>query len=133
MFLTKAALLDPRMKRVNPIEQADMASMWAEVLADVDLDAALGALRTHYRAESAAIMPANVLEAVGVEDEPASRYRDIMPELEAQWKAEALAEAGVTAAEFEAHEHDVAWLRAKFPALAESRALTSFDEAGEIE
>lgn len=67
-FLTEAALIDPRMKRVNVVEEADMASMWAEVLLDVDLDEARAAMRARYGAPTIPIMPARVLEHVGIAD-----------------------------------------------------------------
>lgn len=84
VVLTKAALLDPRMKRVDPVEQADMATAWAEVLADVPLEQALTAVTEHYRMSRDAIMPADILERVGVVDEPASPYRNITAELAAK-------------------------------------------------
>lgn len=66
VLLTRAALLDPRMKRVDPVDQADMASAWAEVLHDVDLEDGLTAVSVHYRSSRDALMPADVLALVGV-------------------------------------------------------------------
>ena len=128
VFLTKAALLDPRMKRVNPEEQADMASMWAEVLEDVPLADALVALTKHYRAESIPIMPSHVLAAIGMHDDT-STLVDITDQVVAESKARALAAAGVSEAEFEAHQHDAAWIRQRFAA----RELETTDESGTTE
>lgn len=60
VMLTKAALLDARMKRVDPQDQADMATEWAAALADVQLTVALKAVRVHYMRETRPIMPADV-------------------------------------------------------------------------
>jgi hypothetical protein len=116
-FLTRAALLDPRMKRTDPLEQADMAAAWADVLADVPLADAVKALSKHYRGSTVPIMPANVLEMLGVVDEVESSIPDVTAEVVAESKRRALAAAGVTEAELDAHSHDVAWLRAHFPAV----------------
>ena len=115
VFLTKAAMLDPRMKRLDPAEQADMASMWAEVLEDVSLGDALEAVRVHYRSSGLAITPADVVRLAQVE-EP-SPWKDITAEIVAESKARALEAAGVTEAEYEAHKDDAAWVRAKFETL----------------
>jgi hypothetical protein len=61
VMLTRAALLDPRMKRSDPTEQADMATAWAQVLGDVPLQAALTAVVAHYRDETRSLMPADVV------------------------------------------------------------------------
>ncbi|MDQ7877346.1 hypothetical protein Q9R08_05080 [Microbacterium sp. QXD-8] len=69
VLLTKAALLDPRMKRVDPTEQADMAIEWAFVLDDVALGAGLWSIRQHYRTESRSITPADVVRLAGEYDD----------------------------------------------------------------
>jgi hypothetical protein len=113
VVLTRAALLDPRMKRVDVAEQADMASAWAEVLVDVELAAALEAVTAHYRTSRDPIMPADVLARAGWE-EP-SPYENITAQVAAEQKRRALESAGVTEAEFEQHQHDPAWIRGHFP------------------
>lgn len=78
VLLTKAALLDPRMKRVDPVEQADMATAWAEVLDDIPLLAALAAVREHYRREPRTITPADVrILAESIVDETAPTTTEI--------------------------------------------------------
>jgi len=62
VFLTRAALLDPRMKRTNPTDQADMATAWSETLGDVPLDVAVTALTAHYQASIASVMPAHIMD-----------------------------------------------------------------------
>lgn len=119
VFLTRAALLDPRMKRSDPLDQADMADAWATVLEDVGLEDALAALAKHYRASTTAIMPANVVELVGIVDEAVSPIPDITHEVLAESRARTLAAAGVTEAEFAEHENDIPWLHAHFPPQAE--------------
>lgn len=119
VLLTRAALLDPRMKRVDVGEQADMASAWADVLEDVALAVALEAVTVHYRVSSTALMPADVLEYAGVTADPWAGVRD----LDRENYLEQLEAAGVTEAEVEAHRGDRAWVEAKF-----GRAI----EAGEV-
>lgn len=62
VLLTKVALLDPRFKR-TPEEQAAMAKAWAEILADVSLDAAVAAVNDHYATETRGVMPADIVAA----------------------------------------------------------------------
>jgi hypothetical protein len=113
ILLTKAALRDPRMKRVDAVEQADMAEEWATDLADVTLVDAIGAMRAHYRTSRDPIMLADILSRVGwVEPSP---YENITARVAAEQKRRALEAAGVTEAEFDAHQHDAAWIRAHFP------------------
>jgi hypothetical protein len=133
VFLTEAALLDPRMKRVNEVEQADMASMWADVLADVSLADARAAMRAHYRSQTIPMMPAHVLERVVVVDEMFSRIPDVTDQVIAESKARALEAAGVTEDEFEAHQHDAAWIRAHFPTVETPAVAAWADENGELE
>lgn len=116
MLLTRAALLDPYWRRAEPTEQAERASVWAEVLEDVALPDALKAVDGHYRTKTSTIMPADVLEFVGIVDEAESSIPDVTAEVVAESKRRALAAAGVTEAELDAHAGDVAWLRAHFPA-----------------
>lgn len=66
VFLTKAAQLDPRMKRVVAEDQADLAEMWAAALPDVSLADALSAIPAHYRESRDPMMPADVLRRVEV-------------------------------------------------------------------
>ena len=115
MLLTRAALLDPRMKRVDVGEQADMASAWAEVLEDVSLEVGLEAVTAHYRASSVALMPADVLEHAGISDNPWAGVRD----LDRESYLEQLEAAGVTEAEVEAHRGDRVWVEAKFGRVLE--------------
>ena len=135
IFLTEAALLDPRMKRVNALEQADMASMWAEVLADVEMDDARAAMRAHYCAQIIPIMPAHVLEQLGVTDAAPSTYRHITDDVLADSKRRVLAAHGVTEAEYSAHEHDADWILAHFSlnAIAVASGLEPTDENGDSE
>lgn len=114
VFLTKAALLDPRMKRVDPIEQADMAEAWAELLDDVALQAALSALRAHYRTSSDTITPSRVIALTDLVTKPV--LPDITAEVEAEDRRARLAAAGVTEAEYLAHQHDRAWVLERFGA-----------------
>jgi hypothetical protein len=113
VVLTKAALLDPRMKRVDQVEQADMATAWAEVLVDVDVQEALAAVVAHYRTAREPIMPADILDRVGWE--APSPYENITAHVAAAQKLRALERAGVTEADFEKHKHDPAWIRKHFP------------------
>lgn len=64
VLLTNAALLDGRFRR-DAQERADMATAWARVLADVPLEAGLDALAAHYREESRAVMPADIVARAG--------------------------------------------------------------------
>lgn len=62
MLLTMAARIDPRMKRVDPNEQADMATAWATVLDDVTLEDAIAAARAHYRSDGTrTLTPADIV------------------------------------------------------------------------
>ncbi|WP_382307328.1 hypothetical protein [Herbiconiux sp. UC225_62] len=112
VFLTRAALLDPRMKRVDPAEYADMAIAWADLLDDVPLEVALAALRKHYRESSDTITPARIVDLANLAVPPA--LPDITAEVEAESKRAQLAAAGVTEAEYEAHRFDAAWIAARF-------------------
>lgn len=113
VVLTKAALLDPRMKRIDQVEQADMATAWAEALADVDVQEALAAVVAHYRTAREPIMPADILDRVGWE--APSPYENITARVAADQKRRALEQAGVTEDEFDANKTNPAWIRAHFP------------------
>lgn len=65
VLLTKITLLDGRFKR-SPEEQAQMATAWAPVLADVSLEDAIVAVNDHYAVETRGIMPADIVEACPV-------------------------------------------------------------------
>jgi len=97
VFLTRAAMLDPRMKRVDPVDQADMAEAWSTVLDDVALDAALIVLREHYRSSSDPITPAAIVAGIGAEP-TTSPY----PEIHDGSQRAVLATFGTTPEEFDA-------------------------------
>lgn len=118
VLLTKAALLDPRMKRVDEATQADMAIAWADVLVDIKLSDALVALEAHYRESWDPIMPADIVGRVGAPVDPWVSVPDVTAEVVAASRARQLEAAGVTEEEFEAHRHDAVWLAAKFPERA---------------
>lgn len=59
VLLTQAALLDGRLRR-EPEERAQMSIAWAQVLVDVSLETAMGALAAHYRDETRSVMPADI-------------------------------------------------------------------------
>ena len=98
--LTYAALFDPRMKRTDELEQADMAMAWAAAIpAGVTVDAARAAVEQHYRSERDSIMLADLVALAGV-DVAESVYVDRTTEvLEAQMLRD-LAELGTTPAEY---------------------------------
>lgn len=87
-LLTRAALLDPRMKRVDPVEQKDMATAWASVLTrgGVTLEAALAAVEEHYLGSREAITVADIVAAAAATTLPG--VEDITAELEAEWASE---------------------------------------------
>ena len=96
MFLTTAGVIDPRMKRVDPVEQADMATAWARVLADVSLEDALAALEQHYRQSRDAIMPADVLALLRIDVSSVSVIPDRTAEVLAESRRAQLEAAGTT-------------------------------------
>lgn len=110
VLLTEAAAVDPRMRRLDPMEAAHRAEAWATILDDVPLANALDAMRAHYRVSRDALMPADVLELAGVVSDPWAGVRD----LDREAYLEQLEAAGVTEAEVEAHRGDRAWVEAKF-------------------
>lgn len=87
MLLTRAALLDPRMKRVDPLEQKDMATAWASVLTrgGVTLEAALAAVEEHYSSSRDSVMVSDVVALAAPATTPG--IEDITPQLEAEWAA----------------------------------------------
>lgn len=105
VLITKAALIDPRMKRIDDIERADMAEAWADVLHDVELADALEALKTLQRRRGAsepAIQPADVLAELDVIDEQPAPVRDLDPEWLLETKQKALAVFGYTPEQYDA-------------------------------
>lgn len=88
VLLTRAALLDPRMKRVDSREQADMAEAWASALSrrGVTLEAAVDAVEEHYLTSRDAITIADVVALAVSPVLPG--VRDITAELEATWARE---------------------------------------------
>lgn len=99
VLLTKAAVLDPRMKRVNVVEQADMATAWAEVLEDVSLADALLVLPVHARESSDPLTPARVFALV---DEATSHRPPNITQERLQGLRQALTAAGVAPEAYEA-------------------------------
>lgn len=59
-LLVEASRLDARMKRTNPVDQADMAESWARLLADVAPAAAAWALDQHYKSSRDTITVADI-------------------------------------------------------------------------
>lgn len=106
VLITKAALIDPRMKRTDDVERADMAEAWAEVLHDVALVDALEALRALQRRRGAAepaIQPADILSELDVVDQRAALVDvDHDPAWLAETKRTALAEFGYTPEQYDA-------------------------------
>lgn len=91
---------------------------WLDTIGDLDLPAALEALKRFRRERPGTYLePGHLLELVGVE--PVDSWRDVGAELEAQQRAEALERAGVTEAEFAAREHDRDWVLRTFPWLVQ--------------
>ena len=123
MLLAKAALNDPRMKRVDPVERADMAEEWAEVLHDVTLADAVTAMREHYASSRESIMPADIRTRAGAVD--VGTLPDITAQIVEASKQRMLAAAGVTESEYLEHTHDEPWLRAHFPTAFEQQELLS--------
>lgn len=110
VLLTKAGIVDPRMRRTDPAEAADRAEAWAEILSDVALPDALEALAAHYRSSKDALMPADVLEHLGVAPNRWAGIRDLDEE-ENQRRLDA---AGVTREDVLAHRHEPGWLERTF-------------------
>jgi len=107
-------MIDPRMRRLDPTENADRAEVWAEILADVTLEDAFGAMRDHYATSTEGLLPAHIMDRCAPVD-PWVNLPDITDEVMRESKLRALAAAGVTEAEFDAHEDDPVWLVSKFP------------------
>lgn len=106
---------------------------WMDTIGDLPFDVALTALR-RFRRERPGIYlePGHLLELAGIAPEPVTSLTDVTDEVLADDRARMLAAAGVTDAEYAAHEHDVEWVRAKFGPLLEQRTLSidvkGFDE-----
>lgn len=90
--------------------------LWLDTIGDLGFNEAVIALRRFRRERPGVYLePGHLLELAGVADPVESPYRDITPELLAESKFRALSEAGITLEEYHEHEHDVVWLRQKFP------------------
>lgn len=113
VLLTKAGMVDPRMRRVDPNEAADRAEAWAEILETVDLGEAIAAMRTHYAVSAETLLPVHIMDRVAPVD-PWANIPDVTGQVIEESKQRALAAAGITEAELEAHQHDDAWVRSKF-------------------
>lgn len=66
--LTYAALLDPRMKRIDPEEAADRAEAWAAALdaagVEADADTARAAVERHYVTSREPLMVADLIDLI---------------------------------------------------------------------
>ena len=117
VLLTEAALRDPRMKRTDPVEQADMATVWAEDLADVSLEDARAAVKAHYATSREPVMIADILARCGVVEDPWAHLPDDSEAIYAASKKAALEKAGVSDEEWEANRGSAAWVREHFPEI----------------
>lgn len=142
VFLTRAALLDSRMKRVDPVEQADMAAAWADALPDVSLQDALRALNQHVRSSAESIRPAHITAIVGVVDEPGRAIPNLDLEIMREQLMPQLEAAGVSWQTFWERKHDRDWVLSTFPqhaaveqaaASVERGAFAPYSEDGERE
>jgi hypothetical protein len=118
ILVTKLALIDPRLKRTDPTDMADMATGWSEAftLHGVTLAEALPvAVRVQSMRLSSepALTPGDIIAALGVSDEA-------VPDLTAAHlvrdRARQLEAAGVSESDLVAHRGDPDWLAAHFPA-----------------
>lgn len=142
VFLTRAALLDSRMKRVDPVEQADMAAAWADALPDVTLEDGIRALNRHVRSSAETIRPAHILAIVGVVNEPARTIPNLDMEIMREQLMPQLEAADVEWDEFWERKHDRDWVLSTFPqqvaveqaaASVERGAFAPYSEDGEPE
>lgn len=91
---------------------------WMDTIGDLDFDAAVDALRRFRRERpDTYLQPGHLLALAGVNDVQPDSWRDVTDEVVAASKLRMLEAAGVTEAEYTAHDHDVAWLREKFEPL----------------
>jgi hypothetical protein len=125
VLLAFAALLDPRLKRVDDEEATERALAWHLLLADVDVNAARHAVTAHYATSREAIMPADILERVGVVEDPWAHLPDDSIAVYEASKKAALDAAGVSAEQWEANKHDAAWVHATFPQAVEATPSTA--------
>lgn len=65
VLLAEVGLIDARLRKQTPEDQAALAVLWSEILDPaLTLDLARAAVRRHYATETRAIMPADLNEAV---------------------------------------------------------------------
>jgi hypothetical protein len=85
--------------------------VWHDLVGHLPYEAALGAVREHYREEHRKVMPSDVLERV-----QAHRELGVLPsatdELLAEEKAAWCEAHGVTVEEYDANQHDYEWVLA---------------------
>lgn len=115
-LLTKAALIDPRLRRTNPRDQAEMADTWSQLLHDVplsDAETAMMALLRRMQGGDAPILPGDVLTELGVLGQ--ETVVDLTPRALEVDKRRKLAAAGVTVQDVLDHQDDAAWLADHFP------------------
>jgi hypothetical protein len=110
-LLARVQLQDNR--QVTQLVIAD----WHEIIGELlSYDEAYAALLRFRRERPGVYLEAgHLLELAGVDVLQRESVPDITDEIIADSKARALAAAGVSEAEYEAHKHDVGWLRLKFP------------------
>ena len=84
---------------------------WHDLVGHLPYGAALTAVKDHYREEARKVMPSHVLERV-----EAHREMGVLPsatdELLAEQKAAWCEAHGVTVEEYDANQHDFAWVTA---------------------
>lgn len=108
---------------------------WMDYVGDLDFSVAIAAV-IRFRRERPGVYlePGHLLELAGIDDSP--RVPDIQHEIEAEWRAQAIAAAGVTEEEFAAHAGDAEWLRAHFtphPAIESPEPWAKPFKAGDSE
>jgi hypothetical protein len=102
---------------------------WHDTIGDLPLEAALAALKRFRRERPGVYLePGHLLELAGVVDERPDSLPDVTGHVIAESRRRALEAAGVTEEEYSAHEHDIAWLRAKFPVGRDELAPAGFDD-----
>lgn len=90
---------------------------WMDTIGDLDIEAALDALRRFRRERPGTYLePGHLLELAGVVDEQPSPIPDVTAEVLAESRRLQLEAAGVTEDDVKAHADDPAWLAAHFPA-----------------
>lgn len=117
-LLTHAAKFDPRMKRNDPVEQADIAEAWAGAIPDeVTLIDARLAVEAHYRAEVRPFMLADLTALAGVAE--VSTWVDRTDEVLDAIARRELAELGTTPEEYRAD----AGVRVRVDAVLDARQI----------